>query len=134
MPKYKHGSGSVYKRGKVWWVTYYANGKQIWESAKTKNRAEARSKLNERLGEVAKGEFIGPAAERVTFQDLAEMILTDYKVNGKKSIGDVELRVEKHLAPSSVAARPTTSPRRRYKPTSPAGRKKRQRGARSIAN
>lgn len=37
MPKYKHGSGSVYKRGKTWWITYYHNGKQVWESAKTKD-------------------------------------------------------------------------------------------------
>lgn len=42
MPRFKHGSGSVYKRGKTWWITYYVDGKQVWESAKTKDRAEAR--------------------------------------------------------------------------------------------
>lgn len=26
MPKYKHGSGSVYKRGKNWWLSYYVLG------------------------------------------------------------------------------------------------------------
>ena len=77
MPKYKHGSGSIYKRGQTWWIAYYDHGKQVCESAKTKNKAEARTKLNERLGEIAKGEFIGPAAEKVTFEELAELIQTD---------------------------------------------------------
>src|SRR5207245_4911557 len=99
MPKYKHGSGSLYKRRKTWWIAYYDHGKQVCESAKTKNKAEARSKLNERLGEIAKGEFIGPTAERVTFEELAEMIQTDYKVNGKRSAKGVERRIRLHLAP-----------------------------------
>src|SRR5205814_1439658 len=89
MPKYKHGSGSIYHRGKTWWIAYYDHGQQVCESAKTKNKAEARTKLNERLGEIAKGEFIGPAAEKVTFEELAELIQTDYKINGKKSLPDV---------------------------------------------
>jgi len=29
MPKYKHGSGSVYKRGKTWWLKYYVDGKAV---------------------------------------------------------------------------------------------------------
>jgi len=29
MPKYKHGSGSIYKRRKTWWLSYYVNGERI---------------------------------------------------------------------------------------------------------
>ena len=99
MPKYKHGSGTVYKRGKMWWVSYYVSGKQIWESAKTKDKAEARRILQTRLGQIAEGRYAGPKAERVTFNDLVELLLTDYQMNGKKTLQDTRIRVEKHLRP-----------------------------------
>jgi len=109
MPRYKHGSGTVYQRTKivngkkqklsVWWLDYYHDGKRVRESSGTTDRAEARRKLRERLGEIAKGQFVGPAAERVTFQDLEDLILDDYQVNGKKSRADVEWRIRCHLRP-----------------------------------
>ena len=100
MPKYKHGSGSVYLRGKTWWIAYYGpDGKQVCESAKTTDKAEARRVLRARLGQIAEGRYAGPAAERVTFENLAEMVLTDYRVNGKKTLPDVETRIRRHLRP-----------------------------------
>ena len=45
MPKYRRGSGSVYMRGKTWWITYYDEGRQHWESAETTDKAKARGKL-----------------------------------------------------------------------------------------
>jgi integrase len=100
MPKYRRGAGSVYKRGKTWWIAYYGtDGTQICESAKTPDKAEARRVLQARLGQLAEGRYIGPAAERVTFDDLAEIVLTDYRVNGKKSLGHVEWRIRRYLRP-----------------------------------
>lgn len=99
MPKYKHGSGSIYKRGKTWWLSYYVTGQQAWESARTKDKAEARRLLQQRLGQLAEGRYAGPAAERVTFEDLAEGLLNNYKANQKRSLNMAELRVRKHLAP-----------------------------------
>jgi integrase len=100
MPRYKHGSGSVYKRGKTWWIAYYGpDGKQVCESTKTTDKAEARRLLHTRLGQLAEGKFVGPIADRVTFEDLAELILADYKINGKKSLADVEQKLRLHLRP-----------------------------------
>jgi integrase len=98
MPKYKHGSGSVYRRGKTWWLTYYVNGHQVWESAKTKDKATARQKLQEKIGQRAEGRLV-VGADRVTFEGLVEGLLTDYRVNGKKSLDCAERRVRLHLAP-----------------------------------
>ncbi len=53
MPKYKHGSGSVYKRSKTFWLSYYMNGQRVRESAYTADRAEARRLLQQRLGQIA---------------------------------------------------------------------------------
>src|SRR5713101_4335785 len=99
MPKYKHGSGSVYKRGKTWWLTYYVNGKQVWESAKTKDKAEARRILQAKMGQIAEGRYVGPAAERVTFDDLAGGLFNDYRANARKSLDIAAQRVRLHLRP-----------------------------------
>src|SRR5882672_7052161 len=99
MPKYKHGSGSVYRRGKTYWLKFYKDGQAIYESAKTSDKAEARRVLQSRMGQLADGRYAGPAAERITFDDLAEMVLKDYSVNGKKSLPDTEARIRLHLRP-----------------------------------
>lgn len=99
MPKYRHGSGSIYQRGKTWWMSYYCKGMRIRESSGTSDRAEARRLLQARLGQIAERRFSGPAADRVMFKDLAEMIVTDYKVNGKKSLPDLEQKIRLHLRP-----------------------------------
>src|SRR6266581_6830493 len=51
--------------------------------------------LKKRLRTAGAPEFIGPAAERISFDDLAAMYLTDYRVNGKRSLRDAERNVEK---------------------------------------
>ncbi len=66
MPKYRRGSGSVYQKRGWYYLKFYANGEPVQEAARTKDRAEARRKLQARLGQLAEGRFIGPAAERVT--------------------------------------------------------------------
>src|SRR5262249_11143916 len=99
MPKYKFGSGSIYQRGKIWWLSYYVNGEHVCESAKTKDRAEARSTLHQRLGQLAEGRYVGPRAERVLFRELADLVVTDYRVNGKKSLDLVEIRLRRHVLP-----------------------------------
>jgi integrase len=55
--------------------------------------------LQQRLGQIAEGRYIGPAADRVTCEELVEGLLTDYEVNGKKSLRVVRIRVNLHLAP-----------------------------------
>src|SRR5215510_10429272 len=99
MPKYRRGSGSVYKKRGVFYIAYYASGKQICESTGTKDKAEARRILQSRLGQLAEGRYVGLAAERVTFEDLAEMIFDDYRVNNRKTLEWVQRRTRLHLAP-----------------------------------
>src|SRR2546426_6390308 len=99
MPKYRRGSGSVsLKRG--WcYIKYYAGGKPVYEATRTRNKAEARRILQARLGQLAEGRYVGPAAERVTFEELAQMFLDDYRVNNRKTVLWAKRRVSLHLAP-----------------------------------
>lgn len=100
MPKYRRGSGSIYKKRSVYYIAYYTpDGKQVRESAKTKDKVEARRVLQARLGQLAEGRYVGPAAERITFDELAQDIVNDYKVNGKKSLQDLQIKITLHLEP-----------------------------------
>src|SRR5215510_4438206 len=99
MPKYRKGSGSIYKKRSVYYIAYYANGKQVCESAKTKDKAEARRILQARLGQLAEGRYVGPAVERVTVNDLIDGLLNDYIINGKRSLKWARIKVTKHVLP-----------------------------------
>lgn len=56
------------------------------EATGTTNKAEARRLPQARLGRLAEGRYVGPATERVTFGDLAAMIMDDYRGNHRKTL------------------------------------------------
>jgi integrase len=93
--KRPRGTGRLFQRGGVWWIAYYHRGTEIRESAKTPSEHTARRLLRERLRTAGRPDFIGPAAERVTFDDLAALYLTDYRLNGRRSLRDATRNVEK---------------------------------------
>ena len=109
MLRYIRGSGTVYQRVKHTrfgtrvlknlWIQYRdAKGQQIKESDGTTDRAEARRLLAIRRGEVAAGKLVS-RGEGVTFSDLADLVISDYRANGKKSLDDTRRRFIKHLIP-----------------------------------
>jgi integrase len=88
--------GTIYLRGKTWWVQYYRNGKPYRESARTNKKMVARKLLEQREGAIAEGKLPGIHFDKVRFSDLAEDFLRDYRVNGKKSLPRAERSV-RHL-------------------------------------
>ena len=92
------GFGRVFKRGSVYWIAYCYRGKEHRESSHSDNEAIARKLLKKRVGEMAHGRLLGPSEERLTFEDLASMLLTDYEINGKRSLESAKLSI-KHLRP-----------------------------------
>lgn len=95
------GTGSLYhqKGSAAWWVKYYRNGKAYRESTHKTDEKEAQDFLTRRLGEIVTGNFSGPKTERVRIDELADDLLRDYRINGKRSLGDVEARWKLHLKP-----------------------------------
>jgi integrase len=85
--------GSIYKRGAVYWLKYYKNGKPYRESAKTEKETEARRLLKKREGEISEGKIPGIYFDKVKFNDLADDFLTDYRINGRKSLKRAERSV-----------------------------------------
>jgi hypothetical protein len=75
--------GTIYKRGKTYWIQYCKNGKVYRESAKSKKKMVANQLLKQREGAIADGKTPAITFERVKFDDLAEDIRNDYRTNGK---------------------------------------------------
>ncbi len=82
--------GSIYKRGGVYWIKYYRYGKPFRESTKSHKEADAKRLLKKREGEIAGGKFPGIYFDRVTFDELKEDFLRDYRINQKKSLRRAE--------------------------------------------
>ena len=51
--------GTIYKRGKTYWIKYYRKGRPFYESTETDDKADARKMLKKREGQVAEGRFSG---------------------------------------------------------------------------
>jgi integrase len=100
MPR-PRGTGSVYLQqgSAVWWIKYYRNGRPYRESSRTVERGKAVNFLKKRLAEVTTGDFCGPQAERIRVSELAEEMLRDYRVNGRKSYQLTDQRWKNHLLP-----------------------------------
>jgi integrase len=77
--------GMIYKRGSVWWIKYYRNGKPFRESTKSTKKRVAKNLLKRREGEIAQGKIPGVLFEKVSFEDLAKGYIRDYRINQKKS-------------------------------------------------
>lgn len=85
--------GSIYKRGNIYWIKYYWNGKMERESSGSDKKMVARALLQKREGEITQGKIPGIHFEKVMFDDLSEGFLRDYRINKKKSIARAERSV-----------------------------------------
>ena len=88
--------GTIYKRGQTYWVQYYRNGKPYRESTKSSKEKNAIKLLKKRDGEILEGKFPGIYFEKIKFDELAEDLKTDYRINNRKSLDRLELSIS-HL-------------------------------------
>ena len=90
------GDGRVYKRkgSSRYWIQYSIRGRQYREPG-GKTPAAARKKLRQRLREAGTERFGGPAAERVTVDQLADALLVHMKNQGRASADKIRC----HLKP-----------------------------------
>src|SRR4030043_49282 len=85
--------GYVYKRGDIYWLKYYRHGKPYRESSKSDKITKAQKLLKKREGEIAEGKLPGFYFDKVTFNQLAEDFLTDYRINVKDTLSKAERSV-----------------------------------------
>ena len=91
--------GQLRKRGDTWWIRYYANGKRFEETSRSTKELDAKNLLRQREGDIARGIAMTPKVGRVRFEEAAEDLFNDYRANRKRSLDDIERRVNKHLRP-----------------------------------
>ena len=91
--------GQLRIRGQIWWIRYYRNGRRLEESSASVKRGDAERLLKLREGDVARGLPVSPKIGRLRFEEAAQDVVNDYRVNGKKSLKDVECRIRRHLEP-----------------------------------
>ena len=81
-PRGKRGGGAVRKRGRVFYIRYCLNGLRHEEATEAANATEARTLLNERLGDVSRGKT--PAAvSKVRVRELFDDVRADYENKGQ---------------------------------------------------
>ena len=95
--KVKQPDGSV-KETPTWWIKYSRNGRPYFESSHSAKKEEARRLLRLREGDIARGVPVTSRIGRMRFEEAAKDFLTDYRVNKRKSLSDVERNIKKHLA------------------------------------
>lgn len=70
--------GSVYKRGRIWWVTYNVDGTQHRESSHGTRKGDANRLLAQRIAEISDGRFVGPANDRMGWDEFEGMVRDHY--------------------------------------------------------
>ncbi|MGE0445129.1 MAG: tyrosine-type recombinase/integrase [Vicinamibacterales bacterium] len=99
MPRSRPGFGSVFQRtyrdakGKLrktknWYIEFVSGNRTIREATQFTKRSDAAEFLKQRVADAMAGKI--PLAKGVTYDDLAELIVTDYRNNGRRSMESLE--------------------------------------------
>jgi site-specific recombinase XerD len=93
------GAGSVFqrtyrdahgrkKRTKNWYIEYVVGGRTIREATAYTKRSDAIEFLKKRVSDGLNGKIV--LSNQVTFDDLKDLIVNDYRNNGRKSLAHLE--------------------------------------------
>ena len=85
-PTYRDKTTGENKKTATWWISYSVHGRRHKENAKSTKRADAVRLLKQKIGEAAQGKPVGAQIERTTFEDLSQILLDDYRANGRSSV------------------------------------------------
>jgi hypothetical protein len=91
--------GSLYRRGKIWWLQVYQAGEAMRKSTGTSEKAEARRLLREREGQIAKGEAI-PKPVKATWDETSTDLRGYYQAYGTRNLreaGHRLARLDRHF-------------------------------------
>lgn len=94
-PTFKDRKTGERKEIPTWWIQFSVNGKCVRKSSGSDNRAVAVRLLKAQLAEAAQGKNVGPQVDRTAFEDLALMLVNDYRANGRRSLASVERRLKR---------------------------------------
>src|SRR6266436_9705890 len=103
----ERGSGSLFRERyrdrktgqlkvcRTWMMKLWVGGKPLKRSARTTSRAVASQQLEQWKAQIRQGTYV-PDADQTWFDNLAALLLDEYRANGRKSLGRAEAAVD-HL-------------------------------------
>jgi len=103
----ERGSGSLFRERyrdrttgqlkvcRTWMMKLWVGGKPLKRSARTTSRAVASHQLEQWKAQIRQGTYV-PDADQTRFDDLATLLLDEYRANGRKSLGRAAAAVD-HL-------------------------------------
>jgi len=80
----------IYKRGEVFWIKYYLNGRPIRESTRQTKEKKALDLLKEREGRVRLNLALPGRIDRVTFSEAADALVNHYVSSGDRNVKEVK--------------------------------------------
>jgi integrase len=83
----------------IWWIKYQVAGRPQCVSSESTKKSVAEQLLKEREGDAVKGLPVTADVGKIKFDEAAADLLNDYRVNKRRSLRTMTLRVEKHLTP-----------------------------------
>ena len=86
-----YGSGSIYQRGRIWWISYMVRGSQVNESSKSAVRKDAEKLLKQRMGEVESAKAVGSVA--LTVPNLLDRLRENYAEKQLRSLADLTRKI-----------------------------------------
>jgi integrase len=106
MSRHRRGDGCVFTAGsKTKWIQYYINGRAVRENTHTQDLKTAQNLLRTRIYETSQG-LIPQPLSKLTVATLYEAVERDYRINGRKSLRDLQMRWRVHLEPAFGFMRP----------------------------
>src|SRR5437762_11777839 len=84
-----HGTGTLRKRGNIWYVSYWVEGKQYQKSSHSSDIREAKKLRDQILGRKARGEIGNAGIEKITCSQLLDDILEHSEANAKASTAKI---------------------------------------------
>ena len=116
MAKSTHGAGSIYLRGRIWWVQVYVDNQPILQSSKSTKKTDAIKLRDKLLGKKHRGEITGGTPDKVLIGELLDDVLKSDIEESTRYIWSAV--VEKNIRPAFGnvrAARLTTDLMDRYR-------------------
>jgi len=84
--------GYLYKRGGVYWIQYFANGRRQRESTGTSKKLEAERVLRAREGRVALGQPVLPRVDRIKYEEIRADLERHYEAHGTRDLAEFRRR------------------------------------------
>ena len=90
---YKDRKTGQKKTMSTWWIEFHHKGKQVRKPTGSTKRSDAMKMLREHLDASTSGKLVTGRGERFRFDDLAELLRRDYRLNQRRSLQRAEAAI-----------------------------------------